>query len=407
MNSKSILFKALTLAFFTTTFSYAASFSGYAGIKGDIQSDSSSSSFEPVLKIDAYFAGQLNLTQNLLFRTAMSIQTEDLIDSKITEETPSVFCLDELSLTYIKPFLGITQFVSLFAGSIEGVGADVFLQRQFGIAPITSLMTESWLGLKGATPYTLNGIGGSYIAHINSQPIATGLYVYKNNDNPEKIRQINADFRFASVFKYLTVDQAVGFGAPLDSKNGSEDVILLVDELYLHAGIDLLLGKKYSPNLFIQAGFENVLIESSSKRIKISSEELYLLVEPRLYTKKFQAHLTLFSIPKEKIDRMIFVEKNNTLGANLCIFTDKLYVKNKDVTFGFNTTLSFEGKDFYDLKNIKELADEDYTVKICPFVNVPIMTGELKMMLQTKVTGFTKDDWKNNFKFNIGYKSIL
>lgn len=407
MNYKSIIFKFFTFIFFATTFSFSASFSGYAGIKGDLESNSSSSNFSPALKLDGYFAGQLDFSQNLLFRTAMSIQTQDLIESKMTEKTPAVFCLDELSLTYIKPFLGITQFVSLFSGNIEGIGTDIFLQRQFGIAGITSLMTESWLGLKGATPYTLNGIGGSYVVHINNQPIATGLYIYKNNENEEKQKQINMDLRFASVFKYMTLDYAMGFAAPINSKNGSENVILLIDELYLHAGIDLLLGKKYSPNLFIQAGFENTLIDSSSKQIKLSSEKLYLLVEPRLYTGKFQAHITLFSIPKEKIEKMVFVEKDNTLGANLCIFTDKLYIKNKDITFGFNTTFSLEGKNFYDLKDIKELIKEDYTVKVSPFVNVPVMTGELKIMLQTKLTGFSTDDWKNNFKLNIGYKSVL
>lgn len=384
---------------------FSAAFSGYAGIKGDITSNEASEKFDPIMNMKAYFAGELDFSPQFLVRAEFSIQTADVLDTGLFEETDAVFCIDEFSATYIKPFLGITQYISAFIGTFEPIGTDVFLQRHFGIQPITSMITESWLGLKGSTVYPFYGIGGSYVIHINSRPIATGLYIYKNEENDEDINQLNIDLRFAAVTDPLSIDIAAGIGAPLDSKNGTEDVILLVDKLYLHTGIDLLLGNRYTQSMFIQAGFDNLPVKAGNEKTEIRSDDIYLIVEPRLYTKNFRAHLTVFSVPKESAEKFIFID--DTFGANLTIFTDRLYIRNTDFTFGFHTTLSFPDRDFYDLKRIKELKDDDYTIKVSPFLSVPIMTGTLKTMLQVKINKFRKSRWQDQFKLSIGYKSQI
>lgn len=384
---------------------FSAAFTGFSGIKGDYFSDSSSESFDPQLEISAFFSGQLDISPQFLIRTELSLKTNDIIETKLFEETESYFCVDELSLTYIKPFLGITQYVSLFLGNFEPIGSDVFLQRQFGILPITSLLTESWLGLRGSTVYPFYGVGGSYIIHLNNKPYATGLSIYGNKNNEKEINQLNVDFRFATVHQFLTVDLSAGFGAPLNQKNGTEDVILLIDELYLHAGIDFLLGNNFSQALFIQAGFENFPVRT--KNSQIYSNEIYLLFEPRLYTKNFRAHLTFFSLPAQTVQKLSFIEENHTLGLNLSIFTDKLYVKNRDFTFGFHTTLSFADSDFFDLQRILELQEKEYCLKVSPFLTVPVMGGELKSMLQVKLNDFTGERWQDHFKFSLGYKSQI
>lgn len=402
--NKKIISLAVSFCFIAVHASSTA-FSGYAGIKGDLQSKEDSSNFDPIMNMQAYFAGELDFSPSFLMRAEFSIQTGDILDSGLFKETSSVFCIDEFSCTYIKPFLGITQYLSGFIGTFEPIGSDVFLQRHFGISPITSLITESWLGLKGSTVYPFYGIGGSYIIHINSMPIATGAYIYKNEENDANINQLNFDLRFAAVTSPFSVDIATGFGAPLDSKNGTEDVILIIDKLYLHTGIDLLIGNKYSQSVFMQAGFSNMPIKAGGEKNEIDSDDIYLLVEPRLYTKKFRAHLTLFSVPQESADKFIFID--DTFGVNLTIFTDRLYIKNRDITFGFHTTMSFPERDFFDLKRIKELKDDDYTIKVSPFVSVPIMTGTLKTMLQVKINKFKRSSWQDQFLLNIGYKSQL
>ena len=121
---------------------FSAAFSGYAGIKGDITSNEASEKFDPIMNMKAYFAGELDFSPQFLVRAEFSIQTADVLDTGLFEETDAVFCIDEFSATYIKPFLGITQYISAFIGTFEPIGTDVFLQRHFGIQPITSMITE-------------------------------------------------------------------------------------------------------------------------------------------------------------------------------------------------------------------------------------------------------------------------
>lgn len=407
MNLNKKLFTSLLLFFTTLLFINAATFSGFAGIKGDLQSNTASDSFDPQMNLTGFFQGQLNLSQNLLFRTELSLITDDVIDTKLIEDTQATFKIDELSFTYIKPFLGITQYFSLFLGNFEPVGTGQFLQRQFGISPINSHITDSFLGLNCAMPFAINGLGGSYVFNVNNEPVAGGLYIYKNDENDEKINQMNIDLRLASVYRFLTADAVIGIGAPLNSKNGSEDVILLINELYLHTGVDFLLGNPYTSSLYIQAGYENIPLKAGKSKNEISSDEIYLIVEPRLFTQKFQAHLGFFSLPDKQVEKLEVIEENNTLGVNLNIFTDKLYIKNRDFTFGFHTTFSFENLDFMDLKNIKDFIHEEYTLKVSPYLFIPVMSGKLSTMLQAKISGFKSDRIQDQFKLNIGYKSAL
>lgn len=401
------LFLTLSLLIICSGLSSAATFSGFAGIKGDIESDKTADHFDPVMNLTGFFQGQLSLTQNLLFRSELSLKTADVIETKLIDDTEAVFKINELSLTYVKPFLAITQYFSFFFGNFEPVGTGQFLQRQFGIRPINSHITDNFSGLNCAMPFTINGIGGSYVAHVNDEPVAVGLYVYKNEENPEKIKQLNFDLRYGSVFKYLTVDSAIGIGAPLNSKNGSEDVILLIDELFLHTGFDILIGNPYMSSLYLQAGYANMPLKAGSSKQEISSDEIYMIVEPRIWTPKFEAHISFFSLPNEATEKLEFIEKDNTLGLNVNIFTDKLYIKDRDFTFGFHSTLSFKNLYFMDLKHIKEFIDEDYMIKVSPYVSFPVMSGTLSFMLQTKISGFSSENMRDQFKLSIGYKSGL
>lgn len=409
MNKK--ILSTLATAVLSAALASAATFSGLAGLEGKMSSAEDSGFFDPVMSLTGFFQGQFNITQNFLFRTELSITTSDVIETKLTEDTEAVFCFDELSATYIKPFLGITQYFSVFKGTYEPVGSGHFLERQFGTGTIASSLSDSYYGNKCASPFSIYGLGGAYIAHINTAPIAAGLYVYKNNENDEGIRQLNADLRYACAFDFITVDAILGVGAPMKTENGDEDVILLIDEVYLHTGLDMLLGNKLSPaSLFVQFGFGTLPIKGGDANADISSDQIYLILEPRFSAESYKAHISLFSIPEKEAAKMEILEKNNTLGINVNIFTDKLYIKNRNFTFGFNTTLSFLDKDFMDLKDISSFFDEDenFAVKISPYLGFPIMSGELKMMLQARLNGFSSDDeWQHHFKLNIGYKKLL
>lgn len=382
-------------------------FSGFAGIKDDITSDSDSSSYDPEMTAQAFFACQLDFTKNLLVRTELSVQTEDILASGLFKDTDAVFCIDELSMTYRKQIFNTSQYFSIFLGTYEPIGSDVFLQRQFGIKPISSRITENWLGLNGSVVYPFYGIGGSYIIHFDAAPIASGLYLYENKENDDDDSELNIDFRIASVTPYCTVDFAAGLGAPLQTKDGDTDVILLINTLYLHTGINMLIGNIYTSSLFIQGGFANLPIRASESENKLESKDVYLIVEPRIVTREFQAHLTMFSFPQETADKMLFID--DTFGFNLNLFTDNLYIKNTNITFGFNTTLSFPDKNFLDLKDKLALFDDDgYDVRVSPYISFPVMSGTIHLMLQATLTDFTRNDsWTSGLKFNIGYKAQI
>ena len=391
------------------------SFSGYVGAKGDFYADPEKDHFDPALALQGYFGGQLNITPSFLLRAEFSVQTDD-----ITKDGPfsdngisSHFFIDELSATYIKPFHGITQYFSLFLGTFEPIGNDIFLQRHFGIAPISSLITQSWLGLRGSTSYPFYGVGGSYIVHSNERPIATGAYLYVNDENWEEKNQLNLDWRFATIFSYFTLDFALGLGVPMGHKQGDEDVIVLIDSLYLHSGINLMVGNKYSNSLFLQTGFSNLQLKAGNTRYEIAAKDLYLLFEPRFVLKQFQVHVTMFSVPEKTAEKLLFI--TDTFGFNVSVLTDSLYVKDKNITFGMHATWSFgadENGDKRYITDLKDFADlvtdtDHFSVKITPFVEFPLANGALHTMLQATVTNMTADSWQDHFKVSVGYKGRL
>lgn len=411
MNSKLRFFLFIT-SFFALGSAFAeTTFSGYAGVKGQCYLEEDGDETDTGLTVQTYFAGQLNLTKNLLVRGEISVQTEDILSTGLFSDTEAVFCIDELSATWIKPFLGNTQYISLFFGNFEPIGHDVFLQRQFGIQPISSLLTESWLGLRGSTVYPFYGTGASYILHFDRWPVASGFYGYLNNENDEDIKQVNFDWRFSTVQKYLVLDFATGIAAPLEQKNGNDDVILLIDTLYLHIGLNALLGNRYGLCLYTLAGFQNVPVKSGDRDTTLESKDTYFIVEPRYSTRNLHFHLAMFNFPEDSVDKLMWVE--DTFGLNASLFTDSLYIKNKKFSFGFHTTLSFPGADFFDLKKpldlFKKHDDEtqDYNVTLAPFVGIPIMQGNLHAMFKINITDMKTDAWRDGIKLNIGYKAEL
>lgn len=417
-----ILFLSIILLIPCFKLSAELFFNGYTGAKGDFYSDPSTADtkdgFDPLLEIQAYFAGQLNISKKLLVRSEFSIQSQDIFKSGLFNDTVAKFCINELSSTYVKPFLGNTQYISAFFGTFEPIGSDVFLQRQFGMKPITSLLTESWLGLRGSYIYPFYGAGASYILHLDSWPIAAGVYLYKNHaENEDDDDQINIDWRFATTTKYLTIDFAAGIGAPLSKKYNNDDVILLIDTLYLHTGLEVLVGNRYGQSLFLQAGFEQLAVRSKKEEENtIKDNEIYLLFEPRFATKNCNVHVSLFNFPSRLLEssedwpnkKLIFIE--DSLGLNLAIFTDNFFIKNRNASFGVHTTLSFEDKYLYDLKitskeDVEALTD-DFNVKVSPFLTLPVMSGTLHLMLQATITEM-KSGWEHAVKCNIGYKAQL
>lgn len=397
---KKIIIFAFILNFFGNLLWGEIFFSGFAGGKIDFESNKESNDFDLQLHIQSFFSGQLNLSNNTILHAEFSLKTSDLIENSVFKKTPAEFQIDELSITYRKQLMSATNYLSFFIGTYEPIGSDIFLRRQFGIQPISSKITESWLGLAGSVIYPLFGVGGANIIHFDSIPIATGIYLYINHELDD-CYVFNAAYRFACVYRFFTFDISAGVGAPLKSSN-NEDAFVVIDKLYWRGGMNMLIGNAYTTSLFIQGGLSDIPFSKQNESFDFDAEKTYLLFEPRFRGQKCQVDITAFSLPKDTVEDFIFID--DTFGLNLNIYTDNLYLKNKMFLFGVNSSLSFPEKTFMDLNKPLDLFDK-YSINICPYLESKLFNGELHTMLQVSVTDIMNDNWYKALKLNIGYKT--
>ena len=97
---KSFIVVLLSIFIFFETLSATTFFSGYAGGKLNYSANSSSEAYDPDLKLQAFFAGQFNFSQNFWSHVEFSIDTGDFISQSLFHETDAVFQLDELSCIF-------------------------------------------------------------------------------------------------------------------------------------------------------------------------------------------------------------------------------------------------------------------------------------------------------------------
>ncbi|WP_407428625.1 hypothetical protein [Treponema sp.] len=393
-----LLILMLSPAIFAATF-----FSGEAGILSNFI-NTKAKSFDPSLTFDAFFSGRFTLSESLSVRSEFSMQTDDTYSSGLLSETDSIFRIDELSATYIKSFGGFSHDLNFFMGFFESVGTQQFIRRRLGVENYSSPLLENYLGLNGASVYSLYGYGGGYTITFNDKPVSTGLFISKNSENSEDVPQLNFDLRLAAAYRYLTLDLLAGLGAPLYTKDeNNNDVVLLIDTLYFHTGIDVLLGNKYSPaSLYAQCGFEYLPVKSSSKAKDFDMADVYLLVEPRFAAKQTKLYITVYSIPEDKIKKMPFF--NDTLGLNLNIFSDSFHAKNYDFSAGVNWMVSFEEKNISDIADTKLF--DAMNITVAPFLKLKILDGEMTMLFQAIPTKIAENEG-NALKLHIGYKKEL
>ena len=252
---KKIFLIAAVLSLTTGLFAQAA-FSGYSGGKLNYASNPNTTEYDPDLSLQAFFQGQFNFSQNMWGHLEFSIDTQDFLGKELFHKTPAFFKIDELSLIFKSQTEASSNYFSTFMGTYDPIGSDIFLQRYFGIQPIASKITESWLGLAGSVLYPHFGMGIADVKRFMSAPIAIGGYAYINHED-NKYYVLNTDARFACVYRYFTFDFAGGVGFPLSHSNQGQEVIAVVEKVYWHAGTTMLIGNNFTNSIFLQAGIYN------------------------------------------------------------------------------------------------------------------------------------------------------
>lgn len=379
-------------------------FSGYAGGKLNYSSDTTSDSYNPDLKMQAFFQGQFNFSDNVWSHMELSINTGDFISEDFFHSTVSDFNIDELSVITKARIENTTNYFSAFMGTYDSIGSDIFFRRYFGIKSISSKITESWLGIAGSILYPHFGLGISDVIKMNINPIALGFYVYFNHED-DKYFVFNSDLRFACAYRYFSFDFAGGIGTPLSDKYKDEDVWFAVDKLYWHAGTTMLVGNNYTQSLYIQAGLYNAPFTKTSKKITTTQEDVYLLFEPRFLLDSAHINISLYSFPKDTVKKLMFV--NDTLGVNVNIYSDSLTLGSKVVTLGTHFSYSFPDKYFLDLKNIKDVISGEFNITMTPYISSPFLSGELHSQLTVNFMEIKRTQWYNAFSFDLGYRTSL
>lgn len=381
---------------------YSSSFfSGYAGGKFDYAGNSSSEEYNPDLKLQAFFSGQFNFSKNIWSHIEFSLDTQDLISKSIFHETDAKFQIDELSLIFRNQGDSSTKYFSTFMGTYDPIGSDIFLQRYFGLEPIGSKITDSWLGLAGSILYPHFGIGISEVSKMNTQPLAVGFYLYMNHENDDYY-VFNGDVRGACTYRYFTADIAGGIGIPfIDSDPQYQGAW---QEINMHFGTTLLIGNNYTTSLFIQAGIYN-LTSSKITGNSINPSETYILIEPRFYLGSCRLNISAFSLPQDTVNKFIYI--HDSFGFDVNLYNNSLSIGAKKITLGTHISTTLPKKSFADLFDFEELFSEGFNINITPFISTSILSGELQTMIQIQTMKFDKKSWGNAISMDIGYKTTF
>lgn len=390
----------LLTAGLTTSLFAEAAFSGYSGGKINYAPNPLvQDSYDPDLTLQAFFQGQFNFSQNMWGHLEFSLDTADFLSPELFHKTMAAFKIDELSLIFKSHSDTDANYFSVFMGIYDPIGSDIFLQRYFGIQPIASKITESWLGTAGSVLYPHFGIGIADVKRLLSAPITLGGYAYINHED-ELNYVFNADFRFACVYRYFTFDFAGGLGLPISDNNKGQEALAVIDKVLLHAGTTMLIGNNYTQSLFIQAGLFNIPVTKRNS-ITLSPSDIYLLIEPRLLLDSAHVNLSLFSLPQETVDQLIFVD--DTLGANLNVYGDNFSLGANRFTMGTNISFSLTGKTFLDLAKPMELLKSDFNVTLTPYMATNFLKGELHAQFSIKFMKFATARWFDAFTADVGY----
>ena len=404
-SKKSLILLSIISGFFLfNTLSASTFFSGYSGAKLNYSAKSESKEYDPELKLQAFCAGQFNFSENLWSHMEISLDTNNLLSKSIFHETESIFQIDELSLIAKGNMMDSTNYFSLFMGTYDPIGSDVFLQRYFSIEKIASKITESYLGLAGSILYPHFGIGVSDIIKFNTIPFATGGYIYVNHED-EDYYVVNLDARAAAVFRYFTIDLAAGIGAPISDKYNGKDVIVAIDKLYWHAGTTMLLGNNYTQSLFIQAGLSNAAFTAKDNNFIVTEDNIYLLFEPRWYLHSFHVNTSFYTLPKRTVEKLLHVD--DSVGMDLNMYTDSAMIGYNPWTIGGHISFSLIDKNIYDLADFSKLIENGYNVNLTPYIQTNFLSGELHLQAKLKIMEMTRTNFGNAFSVDLGYRTTF
>lgn len=346
------------------------------------------------LSLEGMFATQFTIKDALIFRGDFRVRTEDILSNGLFQDTPSYFTIHELNFGYKFSSASGIQQVSIFMGKNESLGSDSFLKKFFGVRSFSSPILYNPVSLSSAEIYPYSGLGLSYTIKL-ATPKAFGLYFYY--DDKYGFNNLNGDFRFAGTWNNIILDFGVGITLPIEHKDSSgNDVLLLIQQGYVHTGLTLLLGNTQVTNLFFQAGILHFKLIPKIDFTTITLEDIYVLLEPRFTTRYTKCSLSLFLLPENTLSQLPFVL--NPLGLNLKIGSYDFYLFNNRTDMGIHLSASMPITD-------NKIEYSKTEPQIVPYFNFSLLNGTL--FGSCIVTPLQYKDMSKFIKITCGFKTQI
>jgi hypothetical protein len=389
-------------------------YNGYTGFLAEIKDDCDSCS-KPSCMGESFFAGQLDFGGQLFLRGEFYVQAEDIqrfnYSDNFSRSDNAYFRLEELSATYKLASVGASHYLSAYMGNFEPIGSDLFLQRQFGISPIHSSFTESYHGIAGAVYFPLYARGIGYTVHPESDT-AFSLNLYQNRASKDESLSdvLNLDFRAAALLGSATIDFSTGLSCP-KNESGDTEYIVAIKEIYLHGGLNLLVGNKNTTSLYLNCGINRFALRKTGDDDDDDSSgdlirNIYGILEARASGKYISFDTSGFIFQKESAVDMIFlrdiVDRNDGLeyliGGNINAYTDRLYLASTKLTAGVHTTLTVSKID-PDGDNSRQI-----DVRISPYGKMDLFGGNLNVALSINPVNLIKEI-SESYSVSVGFKT--
>ncbi|GMO59303.1 MAG: hypothetical protein Ta2A_05140 [Treponemataceae bacterium] len=416
----------------------------------------------PILEGHIAFDGQINAGDLVYGRIALHAVTQEDPNDKIGQSdvadsgffpgavtgkgyAPAKFTLDEVSLTLKQRLKTMIHYFSFFVGSFESPGTTTYTSRYLGVAPFTSLLTQTYFGDIGSSFYDQSGMGFSYTMRFKT-PVVFSLQLasaekilYASNytddvewldalkqvEKPIGVPHMSPGIRLAGAFPMLVFDLAFNVVIPFKETTEQTKAVLRTG-FGFQGGLSFFMGNRFSQSMLLQVGLTEFYTDE-----KFKLNNLYLLLEGRLVDiMPVQIHLTAFALPIEKASEMFFIRE--PFGANLAILSNDFYSRTagRSNTLGVNLTFSARNrgripsnlamliaidqtlaeKPEYQVLDMDSLGKvpinlETISLYIAPFVGVNLFSG--KFNIGARLDLLHLDSWRDTFALRLSYRAAF
>lgn len=381
-------------------------FNGCTGFSVGVQNRPDTSSFKPECFGESFLTGQIDFGGTLFLRGGFYVYGDDIFkyDSLSFAERNARFRMEECSATLKLSSSGASHYINAYIGNFEPIGSDLFLQRQFGIKPVSSSFTSSYRGLAGISYYPMYAKGLGYTFRPEG-PLAFGISCYQNEalSDESSSDALNLDVRFASLLGITAADLSMGLALPEDE--GDENYFFATKEIQIHGGLTFLVGNRNTTSLLIKAGINRLrLTKKNSGSDKINKwSDIYAFAEARAAGKYIAIDSSGFFFPRETAQDMVFLrhtaeskDAESVFGGNVNIHSEQLYIGATKTSLGAHTTFA-----------VSRTYEEKFkaSLLISPYAGIDIFGGSLNASLSVDCLSLADADKRAQcYSAQVGFK---